>query len=255
MRLKDVALLIIPPIKRLHEDRDRLALALATQQPMQKLLALMRRRGVDLVLDIGANAGQFASLLRATGFHGKIISFEPLSTAFAALKCKCDQDAEWSCHNIAIGNTDGEATINISANSQSSSLLPVRGRTVEIEPSIAYIAQESVELHRLDSLLPELTDAQRIFLKVDTQGFERNVVEGSRAIFNRIAMVQLELAWTPSYEGQAEMGEMLGLMRGLGFEPALVWSTWTDEATGLMPEIDVVFIKPSGRGRPMRPPD
>jgi FkbM family methyltransferase len=246
MMLKDIAW-CIPPIRRLHQDHDRLALALAAQQPIQKLLALMQRCRADLALDVGANEGQFASLLRGAGFHGKIISFEPLSFAFAALERKCDQDSDWSCHKMAIGNTDGEATINISANSVSSSLLPVRGRTTELEPSIAYVDQETIAVRRLDSLGPELTDAQRIFLKIDTQGFERNVVDGCRAIFDRIVMVQMELAWTPTYEGQAEMGEMVGLMRELGLEPALVAPAWTDEATGLTPEIDVTFIRVPGK--------
>ena len=113
--LRDVVLLI-PPIRRLYEDRNRLALALAAQQPMQKLFAHTQRCRVDLALDVGANEGQFASQLRGGGFRGKIISFEPLSAAFAALRRKCDRDADWSCHKLAIGDTDGEAIINISAN-------------------------------------------------------------------------------------------------------------------------------------------
>ena len=248
MPLFGLSLLLIPAIRRLHEDRDRLALALSAQQPIQKLLAHIRPRLIDLVLDVGANEGQFACRLRDEGFLGKIISFEPLTATFAALRGKCDKDPDWSCHNVAIGDSDGAATINISANLVSSSLLPVCKRTTEIELSVAYVDQEKVAVRRLDSILPQLTDAERIFLKIDTQGFERHVVEGARAIFDRIAMVQMELAWTPSYEGQAEIGEMVDLMRGLGFEPALVAPAWTDAATGLMPEIDVVFI--SVRGKP-----
>jgi Methyltransferase FkbM domain len=144
---------------------------------------------------------------------------------------------------MAIGDADGEVRINISPNTHSSSLSPVRKRTVEIEPSIAYIGQEMVAVRKLDSIVPQLTESQHILLKIDTQGFERNVIEGSRAIFDRIAIVQLELAWTPSYEGQAEMGEMVGLMKELGFEPALASPAWTDEATGIMPEIDVAFVR------------
>jgi hypothetical protein len=144
---------------------------------------------------------------------------------------------------VAIGDRDEQATINISANSVSSSLLPLCRRTIELEPSVAYVHNETVVVRRLDSFLPELCDAQRIFLKIDTQGFERKVVEGSHAILNRVAMIQMELAWTPSYEGQSELGVMVDHMRELGFEPAMVAPAWINEITGLMPEIDVVFVR------------
>src|SRR5262249_17498741 len=155
--LKQLALLV-PSIRRLHE----------AAQPVQKLLAYMRRCSIDLVLDVGANEGQFARSLRSAGYIGKLISFEPLSPAFSALTMKCDQDPEWDCHKLAIGDRDGEAIINVSANSQSSSLLAVHDRTVVLNRGISYVGKETVALRRLDTLLPELTQAQRIFLKIDT---------------------------------------------------------------------------------------
>ena len=102
-------------------------------------------------------------------------------------------------------------------------------------------------MRRLDAVVPELTDAKRIFLKVDTQGFERRVIEGARAIFERISMVQLELAWKPSYAGQAELAEMMDLMDGLGFGPVQVEPAWTDKAH-IIREIDVVFVRLNCRG-------
>jgi hypothetical protein len=86
MALKDIAYLLVPPIRRLHENRNRLAFELAAHQPIQTLLLLARRCGVDLALDVGAAQGQFARQLRNVGFRGKIISFEPLSTTFSVLK-------------------------------------------------------------------------------------------------------------------------------------------------------------------------
>ena len=230
-----------------RQERDRLV-AQWKAQPILKTLAQMTRQRVDLVLEIGANKGQYAQSLRSAGYTGKIISIEPLRAAFAALQDKCAQDPDWDCHNLAIGDADAETAINVSANSYSSSLLPVRARTLEIEPRIGYVAQETVILRRLDSLLPTLTDAQRIFLKIDAQGSEGNIVEGGRAVFDRVAMVQMELAWTPSYEGQAEMGHTVDTMRELSLEPGSVAPSWTDRATGLMPEIDVTFFRVPPRG-------
>ena len=237
---------------QLHEQRTRLTAKLRDErarhrakQPMGRLLGHMEQCGVDLVLDVGANAGQYASSLRSEGFRGEIISFEPLSAAFATLQRHCDEDDAWSCCNVALGNEDGEAQINISANSYSSSLLPVHDWTVAAEQAVAYVGQETVAVRRLDGLLDALTDAKRIFLKIDTQGFESRVIEGARAISGRIAMVQLELAWKPSYEGQAKLDEITDLMSSLGFEPVHIMPGWVDKA-GILREIDVVF----GRAAP-----
>jgi len=214
-----------------------------------RLLTFMDRVGVDLVLDVGANSGQFAERLRQGGFRGMIISFEPQSSAFEVLQAKCNQDNAWSCHRLALGDRHDEASINLSENSVSSSFLPVRKWTVEAERSISYTGRERVSVRRLDAVVPRLTNAKRIFLKVDTQGFERRVVEGARTIFDRIAMVQLELAWKPSYEGQAELTVMTDLMSERGFEPIAVDPAWTDSA-GIIREIDVVFARV---GEAMRP--
>jgi len=90
--------------------------------------------------------------------------------------------------------------------------------------------------------LPSLTAARRIFLKIDTQGFERYVLEGARDVMSRIATVQLELAWTLAYEGQAELSEMAGLMRSQEFVPILIEPAWTDK-NGVLREMDVVFVR------------
>lgn len=204
---------------------------------------LMRRMGVDLVADVGANTGQFAAKLRAHGYTGRIVSFEPLHDAFAALQSKCATDGKWECFQSAIGASEGFVTINVSANSFSSSLLQPRERTLALDPGVAYVAQETVAMHRLDRLLTPVNEGRRIFLKVDTQGYEQAVLAGAAGIMDKVVMVQMELAWTPSYEGQAEMGVMVTAMRDCGFEPAWVSSAWTDPNTLLMHEIDVTFIR------------
>jgi FkbM family methyltransferase len=268
-----------PPFKRLHEERVRLRARLREARTQlkaaaeerarlkaqlrearkaaaekrarlearleahaSKLLKLMEKCGVDLILDVGANTGQYARWLRNEGFRGEIISFEPLSDAFAALERACAQDGNWSCHKLAFGEDNGTATINISLNSASSSLLRSRDWATAVEPGIASVGQETVDVRRLDQLLPSLTAARRIFLKIDTQGFERHVLEGASDVMSRIAMVQLELAWTPAYEGQAELSEMASLMREQGFMPILIEPAWTDK-NGVLREMDVVFVR------------
>ncbi len=82
-------------------------------------------RGITTVLDVGANVGQFAELLRLMGYRGKIISFEPLRAAYQELAAKAAADGNWEAHNFALGMQCGHATINVSNYSVLSSLLPL----------------------------------------------------------------------------------------------------------------------------------
>src|SRR5215472_6069643 len=87
---------------------------------LQRRAILMQRRSIDVVLDVGANKGQFGKQLRGLGYRGRIISFEPLSDAFSALSQTASGDPMWTCHNFALGDLASSATINVSANSHSS---------------------------------------------------------------------------------------------------------------------------------------
>lgn len=86
--------------------------------------------GIDVILDVGANAGQFAvSLRESMGYRGEIVSFEPLPDAFAHLRSFAVQDPAWEAHNVALGEADGELTLNVSKNRVSSSFLAMRQTT------------------------------------------------------------------------------------------------------------------------------
>src|SRR5687767_12447049 len=75
--------------------------------PVAKKFDLMRRLGIDLVLDVGANTGQFAGELREQGFQGRIISFEPIPAVYRDLERNAAADPLWTAKNFALGNEDG----------------------------------------------------------------------------------------------------------------------------------------------------
>src|ERR1700684_2872446 len=74
-------------------------------------------RKIDLVLDVGANVGQFGTSLRNRGYRGKIISFEPLESEYKKLAVVAASDGNWEAHQFALGAASGDATINVSDNS------------------------------------------------------------------------------------------------------------------------------------------
>jgi FkbM family methyltransferase len=211
---------------------------------LQRRAILMQRRGIDVVLDVGANKGQFGMALRTHCYTGRIISFEPLSDAFRTLSETAAGDALWSCHQLGLGDLDGTATINVSANSHSSSILPVSARSLEIEPSIQFIRSEEIRIRRLDGLLSSMVEPDnRIYLKVDTQGYETKVLAGARGVLERLALIQLEVSFFPVYEGEVLAGDVINLMDSIGYRIVSFEPGWEDSATSELLQVDLIFAK------------
>jgi FkbM family methyltransferase len=205
-------------------------------------MAMVRHNGVNVALDAGANAGQYGEWLRAAGFTGRIVSFEPLGAAYAELRKKAERDGNWSAHCVALGAACGEAWINVAGNSYSSSLLPMREAHRRAAPDSAYVGRERVRLATLDSLVT-LGAEDRALLKLDTQGYEDMVLEGARQALERVRLVVCELSLVELYAGQKEFGEMLALFRASGFRPAQFEREFADPATGYSLQVNGVFCR------------
>src|ERR1700757_1421030 len=112
---------------------------------------------IDLVLDVGANTGQFVHQCRAAGYKGDILSFEPSAAAHAALLRSAASDPQWTvADRMALGASTGQVEINIAANSFSSSILPMLDSHLSAAPNSAYVLKEKVPLRRLDDIVNEL---------------------------------------------------------------------------------------------------
>jgi FkbM family methyltransferase len=211
-----------------------------------KLKRILDRYDIDLVLDVGANSGQYGQKLRHIGYRGNILSFEPLSSAFSQLLHKSRRDAFWSiAPRMAIGNTDGEATINISKNSFSSSMLSILPGHIQAAPESNYIGTEKVPIKTLDALWGSVIPMQfkSVYLKIDVQGYEHFVLEGATRIMSCIRGIQTELSLVPLYEGQKLFDEMIRYLTGFGFEFYSILSGFIDPDTARTLQFDGVFIK------------
>jgi FkbM family methyltransferase len=212
-----------------------------------QLATMLRTHGVDLVLDVGANTGQFATSLRQAGYRGRIVSFEPLSDAHAELVRQAQADSMWEiAPRCAIGQADGQVELNVSANSVSSSLLPMLRSHEDAAPDSSVIRKEGVPIRRLDSVAPEyMAQASVPFMKIDTQGFEDRVLDGAEECLGRLVGLQLELSFVPLYAGQCLFEPLLERLRGLGFTIWAIWSGLHDPGTGRMLQVDVALFRAS----------
>lgn len=206
------------------------------------LVDTVRAHELDTVLDIGANVGQYASLIRAAGFAGRIISCEPLAGAYAELSRRAGGDGTWTALNVAVGATAGTTTINVAANSFSSSVLDMTDAHRDAAPGSEYIATETVDLTTVADLVAQHdVDPGRSLLKIDTQGFESEVLAGAGELVGRFAAIQLELSFVELYAGQPLYADMLARMSDAGYriqqlEPGI------SDADGRLLQVDGVFV-------------
>jgi FkbM family methyltransferase len=177
------------------------------------LVEFLAHRQVGIVYDVGANAGQFGSWLRRRGYRGRIVSFEPVKAAFDRLKAAAELDGAWAAHRLALGAAAGSASINLSRNTQFSSFKRIRDDNPD--PDSEIVDSEEVPVETLDSMT--LGGPSATFLKIDTQGFEREVLDGAAQLLKSTTGVLLELPIIHLYESSWTMPAALEYMRERGF--------------------------------------
>jgi FkbM family methyltransferase len=210
----------------------------------KRLVDSLHIHNIELVLDVGANIGQFGKALRVGGYKGKILSFEPQTEAHKLLLEASRGDIDWQvAPRSAVGRQKGSTQINLSKNSVSSSLLPMRDGHLRVERSSKYFGSENVDVVAIDDLNIE-TDTSKIFLKIDTQGYEMQVLEGaSKLLDNGLCGLQVEISLTSLYDGQASWAEIFNFLHRHFFSPWLIEQGFEDRLSGRLLQIDATFYR------------
>ena len=209
---------------------------------LRRRMQLLANWKIGQLLDVGANEGQYAAGMRKLGYSGKIVSFEPLDIARQILEERSAADIAWHLRPEALGDTDGDAEINVAGNSQSSSLLDMKQVHLDAAPESKYVGIQKVKIRRLSGLWDELgLDTSPLMLKIDAQGYEKKILEGCMDRLNRIKVIQLEMSLTPMYEGEADLEEMLAWVKGKGFTLVSLEPGFEDKASDKLLQVDGIF--------------
>ena len=187
---------------------------------LEHLRWLITAYGIDLVIDAGANLGQFGLALRKIGYAHPIVSFEPVPEIARELAGIASSDANWRVLPCALGRRDSTSEMNISSGTGSSMLRPSSyGRSAFTD--LRTWRTESVPVHRLDSLLPGIVPGfqeARIFLKMDTQGYDLEVFGGATDILPNIVAIQSELPILNIYDEMPSLATGLSTYADAGFQ-------------------------------------
>ena len=221
--------------RKLHDTLDR---------HLSNVLAI---NDINLIVDVGANEGQYACARREHGFHGRIVSFEPLNDAFDVLKRHCDNDNNWYAYRLALGSTPDTRTMNQCASSDFSSLLsPNRYAENRFGRRTRITSQEEIQVSTLAQFWPAIVTeipVPRALLKLDTQGFDLEVLAGAVGVLHDVKALQIELSLKSIYEGAPHYLEALARVEKLGFEVTGLYAISRDKNTLAVIELDCVMTR------------
>lgn len=213
--------------------------------PTSRRIQLISSHRINLILDVGANTGQYAMHMRQLGYKGRIVSFEPVTSAYNVLAKYASHDGLWNTVNIALGDYDGKAQINIAGNSVSSSILEILPVHVHAAPTSAYVSKEEITVRRIDSIIDEYYHVgERLFLKTDTQGYEQKVIEGATDSLDHIIGIQVEMSLVPLYKGEMSLSEMTTLLSHKGYALMSIEPGFRNLSTGQLLQVDGIFFRP-----------
>lgn len=238
---------LVPPRLRSLARRslNRVGLDVSRNPYPYRLGQLLQSNRVTTVVDIGANEGQFARSLRTNGYAGSILSIEPLHDAHAQLVKHAASDPRWSIVRAAVSDADGAVSVNVAANSYSSSVLPMTAAHLDADPQSAYRSTEEVEAFTLDTVVRDHgLDPARTAFKIDVQGYESAVLDGASATLATAAVVQVEMSLVELYAGQALMPRIVERMTAAGLVLWLLEPGFSDRTSGRLLQCDGVFVRP-----------
>lgn len=212
---------------------------------LQRLFALL---AINCVVDVGANRGQYGRFLRQLGFNGRIISFEPVPGDYAVLRETAVADPHWQTHPLALGDQETSQRINVTSDSLFNSFLQpnefIIGQGLRIDETA------DVPVRRLDALLPTLLadlPDPRIYLKVDTQGYDLHVLTGAAGILPQVLALQSEVSARPVYDEMPDYLESIRFLNSLGYDITGLFPIARDNALRVL-EFDCVMVRGTAVG-------
>jgi len=231
----------LAPYKEVEDSSESLA---------EHLGMLLGACEINCVLDVGANIGQTGIFLRRIGYRGRIVSFEPVGRNFKILAKRCGADPDWRCHRIALGARNGDQTINLARRSVFDSFLrPTGYSTRQFGSDSEVIDSETVSVRRLETVIESCVNGlstPRIFLKLDTQGYDLEVLAGAGPGIGCVLGLQTELSVKPVYESMVNYLDAIPRINALGFEITGLFPVNRDAAMRVV-EFDCVAVRPASR--------
>jgi len=233
-----------------REEMARIQKDLSRYLAQEQVAWLLRELDVNVVLDVGANVGQYARELRGSGYRGRIVSFEPVSALAAELRKAAADDPDWLVYDCALGDEETTTEINVARGASRpalvSSLLPSSNFGKEWSEKLRDMDRETIAVRRLESVFDDAVSGienPRVFLKMDTQGYDVRAFRGAGDAIDQVVGLQSEVSCVPIYEGMPHLTEQLAVYEDAGFAPAGMFQVSRHRASMRIIEFDLMMVR------------
>ena len=214
---------------------------------IDQFVGLLNTLDVDLILDVGANSGQFAQKLIEEGVKRQLLSVEPQASLQSALVHKAKRHTNWDiAPPVALGANEETGIINISNNSYSSSLLPMNKAHLDAAPDSRVINSQKVQIMTAKELIKKTyfdKQLNSIALKIDTQGYELNIITGCSDIMEHIVIIYTEMSLVQLYEGAPDFKELYLILAQFDFELVGLHPEFYDPEFPRQLQVNGIFVK------------
>ena len=204
---------------------------------------ILKSLPIGMVVDVGANRGQFSLAVSHWRPSVRIVAFEPLPGPAATYRSLFADNPHVTLHEVALASERGEMEMNISRRDDSSSLLPIADLQTRHFPGTERVATRKVPVAPLGDFLPAQDIGPGALLKIDVQGFELPVLQSAQALLGRFGWVYAECSYVPLYEGQALADEVIAFLAERGFALKARFNPSYGRAGGEMLQADLLFEK------------
>lgn len=212
--------------------------------PNEKLATARQNilRNCNLIVDIGANDGDWISKVRKDGYKGNAVCIEPLKSNFHRLKTR--QIPRTICLNYAIGEKNGIIQINqASNNGLSSSILELNDYHLKAAPYVKIIDRQNVEMIKLSRLLQKYTK-KKIYIKIDVQGYELQVLKSmQKSNFQNVYAFEVETNLVSTYKNASLIEDTIKFLRLNGYKPLRIENGFSMPNFGQLLQADILFVK------------
>ena len=210
-----------------------------------RLVLAFKEKKINYIFDVGANEGQFVDEIRHYGYNGKILSFEPYIDAHKKILENSKKDENWQVYKpIALGNKEAQNKIYISKNSVSSSILKIKDEHINNAPDSKFISEQPIEEKKLEDILNDFDFKNKnLFLKIDTQGYEFQILKGAEKILKEFKGILVEVSLVELYEDQKNWLEIVEFIQSHGFKLWSVDRGFTNKKNGQTLQMDLCFFK------------
>ena len=203
----------------------------------------LQEYGIQTIIDVGANIGQFSNKISKILPNANIFAFEPLNNCYTELLSNVKHNTNIECFNFALGKEEGIFDMYSNDFSPSSSLLKMDKTHVDLFPQTSETSIEQINVKTLDSFLNTIKINRKVLLKIDVQGYELNVLKGAEEILNQVDIIILESSFMPLYENQPLFHEIYSYLFAKDFRYNGRFDQLLSPKNGISIQEDSIFIR------------